>query len=60
MVPLYKFLLEKEKEKNNINNIDGEKILAEKIEKFNGYSDKKLRDEISVEITQKGVKGEWN
>ena len=58
MVPLYKFLLEKEKEKNNINNIDREKILAEKIDKFNDYSDKKLRDELSVEITQKGVKGE--
>ena len=40
MVPLYKFLLEKEKEKNNINNIDREKILSEKIEIFNDYSDK--------------------
>ena len=61
MVPLYKFLLKKEKEEKNIDdlsNIDREKSLAEKVDNFNDYSNKKLRDELSNEITQKGVKGE--
>ena len=58
MVPLYKFLLEKEKEENNSNEIDREKSLADKVDKFNDYTNKKLRDELSNEITQKGVKGE--
>ena len=59
MVPLYKFLLKKEIEKGiNINNIDREKALAEKIDLFNNYSDKKTRDSLSNEITQKGVKNE--
>lgn len=61
MVPLYKFLLQKEKEENNlndINSVDRDKNLGERVDKFNDYSDKKLRDELSNEITQKGVKGE--
>ena len=61
MVPLYKFLLEKEKEENNINDlneIDRDKNLAEKVDMFDDYSNKKLRDELSNEITKKGVKGE--
>lgn len=58
MVPLYKFLLEKEKEKYNINDIDRDKILGEKVDKFNDYSNKKLRDQLSNEITVKGVNGE--
>ena len=61
MVPLYKFLLKKEKEENNINdlnNIDRDKNLSERVDNFNDYSNKKLRDELSNEITQKGVKGE--
>ena len=59
MVPLYKFLLKKEQEQGiNINDIDREKILAEKVDKFNDYKDKKTRDILSNEITQKGVKNE--
>ena len=58
MVPIYKFLLEKEKEINNINDIDRDQILGEKIDKFNDYRNKKVRDELSNENTQKGVKGE--
>ena len=61
MVPLYKFLLQKEKEENNlndINSVDRDKNLGERVDKFNDYSYKKLRDELSNEITQKGVKGE--
>ena len=58
MVPIYKFLLEKEKEISNMNDIDRDKILGEKVDKFNDYRNKKVRDELSNEITQKGVKGE--
>ena len=58
MVPIYKFLLEKEKEITNINNIDRDKNLGEKIDEFIDYRNKKVRDELSNEITQKGVKGE--
>ena len=58
MVPIYKFLLEKEKEITNINNIDRDKNLGEKIDEFIDYRNKKIRDELSNEITQKGVKGE--
>ena len=61
MVPLYKFLLEKEKEenrKNGINNIDRDQNLGERVDNFNDYTNKKLRDQLSNEITQKGVKGE--
>jgi glucokinase len=61
MVPLYKFLLQKEKEDNNlkdINDVNREQTLAQKVDDFNDYSNKKLRDELSNEITQKGVKGE--
>ena len=61
MVPLYKFLLQKEKEENNlkdINDVDREPTLAKKVDDFNDYTNKKLRDELSNEITQKGVKGE--
>ena len=60
MVPIYKFLLKKEQEENgiNINDIDRDKILGEKVDKFNDYKDKKTRDILSNEITQKGVKNE--
>ena len=59
MVPIYKFLLKKEQEKGiNINDIDREKTLAEKVDKFSDYKDKKTRDMLSNEITQKGVKNE--
>ena len=59
MVPLYKFLLKKEQEKGiNINNIDREPTLANKVDIFNNYTDKKTRDSLSNEITQKGVKNE--
>jgi glucokinase len=58
MVPIYKFLLEKEKEINNINDIDRDKSLGKKIDEFIDYRNKKIRDELSNEITQKGVKGE--
>ena len=59
MVPLYKFLLRKEQEKGiNFNDIDREKILAEKVDQFSDYKDKKTRDILSNEITQKGVKNE--
>ena len=58
MVPIYKFLLEKEKKENNSNEIDREKSLTDKVDKFNDYTNKKLRDELSNEITQKGVKDE--
>ena len=61
MVPLYKFLLQKEKEENNlkdISDVNREQTLAQKVDAFNDYSNKKLRDELSNEITQKGVKGE--
>ena len=58
MVPIYKFLLEKEKEITNINDIDRDKNLGEKIDEFIDYRNKKVRDELSNEITQKGVKGE--
>ena len=60
MVPLYKFLLEKEKEKNNNNNIDRDALLGEKVDNFNDYTNKKIRDDLSNEITIKGVKGECN
>ncbi len=56
MVPLYKFLLEKEI--NSKNDIDRDKNLGKKIDGFTDYTNKKLRDELSNEITQKGVKGE--
>ena len=59
MVPIYKFLLKKEQEKGiNINDIDREKTLAEKVDKFSDYKDKKTRDMLSNEITQKGVRNE--
>ena len=59
MVPIYKFLLKKEQEKGiNINDIDREKTLAEKVDKFSDYKDKKTRDILSNEITQKGVRNE--
>ena len=58
MVPIYKFLLKKEKEENESNNIDREPTLAQKVDNFFDYSNKKVRDELSNEITQKGVKGE--
>ena len=59
MVPLYKFLLKKEQEKGfDINNIDRDKILGNKVDLFNNYTDKKTRDVLSNEITIKGVKNE--
>ena len=59
MVPLYKFLLKKEKEKGiDLDKIDREKSLAEKVDLFNNYTDKKTRDILSNEITIKGVKNE--
>ena len=59
MVPIYKFLLKKEQEKGiNINDIDREKTLAEKVDKFSDYKDKKTRDMLSNEITKKGVRNE--
>ena len=59
MVPLYKFLLKQELENGiNINYIDREKSLGEKVDVFSDYTDKKTRDILSNEITQKGVKNE--
>ena len=59
MVPLYKFLLKKEQEKGfDINNIDRDKILGNKVDLFNNYTDKNTRDVLSNEITIKGVKNE--
>ncbi len=59
MVPIYKFLLKKEIESGiNINDIDRDINLAEKVDKFNDYKDKKTRDSLSNEITLKGVKNE--
>ena len=59
MVPLYKFLLKKEQEKGfDINNIDRDKKLGNKVDLFNNYTDKKTRDVLSNEITIKGVKNE--
>ena len=58
MVPIYKFLLQKEKEENELGNIDREPTLAQKVDNFFDYSNKKVRDELSNEITLKGVKGE--
>ena len=59
MVPLYKFLLKKEQEKGfDINNIDRDKILGNKVDLFKNYTDKKTRDVLSNEITIKGVKNE--
>ena len=59
MVPLYKFLLKKEQEKGiNINDIDRDKTLGEKVDRFYNYKDKKTRDMLSNEITLKGVNNE--
>ena len=37
---------------------DEEQNLGERVDNFNDYTNKKLRDQLSNEITQKGVKGE--
>ena len=58
MVPLYKFLLQKEIEEKGINGVERDKVLGERVDNFHNYSDKKTRDELSNEITIKGVKGE--
>ena len=52
MVPLYKFILSKETK------IDRDEDLGKRVDEFNDYSNKKIRDKLSVEITEKGVRGE--
>ena len=54
MIPFFKFLLKENK--NNINEVD--KILSTKLENFSDYENKKIVNELNVEITVKGVSGE--